>query len=107
MSILKNKTNEIMEEGNFGVVMTIAAILSIIVSSIRLYQLCKNSDRELFEGLKNVTLAQRVVLNRHIKKELPTLNREDRKKLLNIIIEKANKMDWEEFRKILEEARKL
>lgn len=104
--ILYKKSKEVVDEGNFGSIVLIATILSIMVSSIRLYQLCKSSDAELYQGFKHVGLAEKIVLNRQIKKEAPSLNREDRKKLLNLIVQKAGEVNWEEFKNILEEVKK-
>ena len=57
MSILDKKANEILQEARqygdekYGVLITIAYILIIIVNSIRLYRLCKDKDEEFFPSI--------------------------------------------------------
>lgn len=113
MSILDKKANEILQEARqygdekYGVLITIAYILIIIVNSIKLYRLCKNKDEELFHDMKNIGFAQKIVLNRQIKKHIPEISRDGRKKLLNVIVDKAKELEWEEFIALLAEIKKV
>jgi hypothetical protein len=112
MSALEKKSAEIALEmagksENYGFIITVAYILIIIVNSIRLYRLCKDKDEQLFDGIKNLGIAQKLVLSRQIKKNIPELDKDGRKKLLNVIVDKAKTIEWDEFISLLAEIKKV
>lgn len=84
-----------------GSIVLIAYVLIIIVNSIKLYKLCKEDEKDMYEGLKDLSLAQKVILRRQINKVCPELSRKERGDLFKKLIEKAENIPFEEFIQLL------
>lgn len=105
--ILERKSQEIVDDNNFGSIVVIAYVLIIIVQSINLYRLCHEKEEEMYGRLKHIGIMEKLVINRAIKQHVPDLTKGDRRKLLNCIVKKAQELSIEEFLAILKEVDKL
>ena len=92
-----------LEDNNFGSVIVIAYVLMIIVQSVKLYRLCHEKESDMYDGLQRIGLVEKLVINRSIRQHAPELSKENRRKLLNCIVSKAQELDFDEFRAILKE----
>lgn len=81
-------------EEKYGSIFVIAAILSIIISSIRLWHYCKN---------RNVNVLGKLILTRKIRKEFPSATKAERAEILNAILERNNEIDDLTFGELVEE----
>lgn len=81
-------TEEVYKE--FGSLLTISIILSIAVNAMKLYKYC-NEEEEILERFQNNDLKkiEKFSIMRSIKRKCPNLNKEERERLLLIMMEKS------------------
>lgn len=86
-----------------GYSLDIMLIIQIIYAIIQIYKFCNKDTEKLIEDVDNMSLMNRAIFKKVIRKHLPSVNKKVREELLNEIIFQVRQMKKEELNVILAE----
>jgi Na+-transporting NADH:ubiquinone oxidoreductase subunit NqrE len=104
-----NKTNVFASdisknvEEKCGFLITVLTIIQIIAAVIQIYQFCTKDKEKIITDINNMTILNKIIFRRVIKRHVPNTTPKIRECILNEIISKAKDLSKEEIDVIMAE----